>query len=147
MMHKIWLLNSCAALSGIIGALTCLAAFTAQHVSLGDRVISFAIGLVIILICIVCTQSAKKAVKKERESISSCSIATVDSKTSTASAIARGAVGDLVAGPAGAVVGAVTAQKNQKTTFLIVYKDGKQSTKTYPNKSTAYKHYMKLLTR
>ena len=66
-------------------------------------------------------------------------------KTSTSSAVTRSAVGNAVAGPIGAVVGASTAKQNRSTTFLIFYKDGKKKTRTVQNNSLEYQKYIKYL--
>lgn len=66
-------------------------------------------------------------------------------KKSTAGVAARGVVGDVVAGPVGALVGASTAKDKRSTTFLITYKDGKKLTRTVQNNSAEYRKYIKYL--
>lgn len=97
----------------------------------------------------LCVLGAKKTGDKAKENGSGVIVKTkiVDAygKTSTASAVTRGAVGNVVAGPVGAIVGASTAKSNRSTTFLIFYKDGKKRTVTVPNHSLEYQRYIKYL--
>lgn len=51
-------------------------------------------------------------------------IVSSDSKKSLGSAVVRGAVGNMVAGPIGVVAGAATAKNKGTTTFLVEKKDG-----------------------
>lgn len=74
---------------------------------------------------------------------------TVTSQVSTSSAIGRAIVGDVVAGPIGAVIGAGTARHKYKehrhTTFLVYYADGTRKVETVENGTTVYKRYIELL--
>ena len=100
-------------------------------------------------ISILCAIKAKKAADVVKKSGGDMIVKTkiVDSygKTSTASAAVRGTVGNAVAGPVGAIVGASTAKVNRSTTFLIFYKSGRKTTKTVPNNSLEYQKYIKYL--
>lgn len=97
----------------------------------------------------LCVFGAKKAGDRAKETGSGIIVKTkiVDAygKTSAASAAVRGTVGNMVAGPVGAVVGASTAKSNRSTTFLIFYKNGKKATRTVPNNSLEYQKYIKYL--
>lgn len=101
------------------------------------------------LLTVACLLGAKKAGDKAKESGDGVIVKTriVDAygKTSTASAAARGVVGNVVAGPVGAVVGASTAKSHRSTTFLIFYKNGKKATRAVPNNSLEYQKYIKYL--
>lgn len=91
----------------------------------------------------------KRSVDKGKETGSSVIVKTsiIDTygKKSAASAALRGTVGNAVAGPVGAIVGASTAKDKRSTTFLIVYKNGKSVTRTVPNNSIEYQKYVKCL--
>lgn len=107
------------------------------------------LSIVMIALTVLCLFGAKKAGENVKESGSDTIIKTkiIDAygKTSTTSAVARGAVGNAVAGPVGAIVGASTAKTNRSTTFLITYKDGKKKTRIVPNNSFEYQKYIKYL--
>lgn len=69
-------------------------------------------------------------------------------RTSTSSAIGRGVVGGMIAGPLGAVVGASTAKKKYTTreyrtvVFKVWYADGHEETKNVAQGSADYKKYI-----
>ena len=83
--------------------------------------------------------------------VDSSHTATASSKTSTASAIGRAAVGSAIAGPIGAVVGASTAKQRttvsekHTTTFMIYFSDGSRKHETVDNNSQKYELYMRKL--
>lgn len=70
-----------------------------------------------------------------------------DSRASTGSAVGRAIVGNLLAGPVGAVVGASTAKDKitRETMFMVFYTDGTREHKTVRNGSRQYEEYMKYL--
>lgn len=70
-------------------------------------------------------------------------------ETSTSSAVGRAIIGDIVAGPVGAMVGAATAKENDKSesTFIVFYKDGSSEVRTVRNHSDSYDLYMSRLER
>lgn len=74
---------------------------------------------------------------------------TATSKTKTGSAVGRAAIGGLVAGPVGALVGAGTAKQKtverHTTTFMVYYDDGSRKVETVSNGSYQYDRYMELL--
>lgn len=106
-------------------------------------------GILMIALTALCVYGVVWSINHGKETGSSVIIRTkiIDAygKTSTASAAARGAVGNIVAGPVGGIVGASTAKSKRSTTFLIVYKNGKKQTKTVPNDSLEYQKYVKYL--
>lgn len=73
------------------------------------------------------------------------------SKTSTASAVGRAIVGDMIAGPTGAFIGAATAKQNTARvndgtmTFRIYWSDGSQTTETYTKGTIMYDKLIKLV--
>jgi uncharacterized membrane protein YeaQ/YmgE (transglycosylase-associated protein family) len=83
--------------------------------------------------------------------IDSSHTATSTSRTSTSSAIGRAAVGSMIAGPVGAVVGASTAKQrhtvneHHTTTFMVYYSDGTHRHETVENNSSKYNLYMSKL--
>ena len=74
---------------------------------------------------------------------------TMTSKGSVVSSASRAAVGNLVAGPIGAVVGASTGKRtyheHKNTTFKVWYGDGSTKIKTVSNGSYDWKQYMEKL--
>lgn len=60
-------------------------------------------------------------------------------------AMNRGAIGGLLFGATGAIVGTATAQDKSYTTFLIIFNDNTRTTHTVENASTLYNHYIKYL--
>lgn len=68
-------------------------------------------------------------------------IVSQESNKSVGSTIARGAIGGLVAGPVGMLVGGMTGKNINHTTFLIVYKNGKQKIVTVEDNSDEFKKY------
>lgn len=109
----------------------------------------FFLGVFSLAITALCVWGFKRSVDKGKETGSSIIAKTriIDAygKTSTASAAARGTVGNIVAGPVGAIVGASTAKSKRSTTFLVIYKNGKKITRTVPNNSLEYQKYIKYL--
>lgn len=73
------------------------------------------------------------------------------SKTSTASAVGRAFVGDMLAGPTGAFIGAATAKQTPKKfsegtmTFRITWSDGSQTTETVSKDSIRYKNLIEMV--
>lgn len=73
------------------------------------------------------------------------------SKTSTASAVGRAVVGDMLAGPTGAFIGVATAKQkpvkvNDGTmTFRVNWSDGSQTTETYSKGTPMYEKLIKLV--
>lgn len=73
------------------------------------------------------------------------------SKTSTASAVGRAFVGDMLAGPTGAIIGAATAKQNPQKfsegtmTFRITWSDGSQTTETVSKDSYTYKKLIEMV--
>lgn len=126
----------------LLAAIGCaVGAINNADYSAGKKALSFVFAVVFLLIGAIPVLYRQKYWK----SISSVKIVSVDEKTSAGSAIARGVVGEMVGGTAGAVVGASTAKKDKKTTFLITFQNGKQKTKVVPNDALDYKRYMKLI--
>ena len=74
---------------------------------------------------------------------------TATSRVKTGSAVGRAAVGGMIAGPIGAMVGASTAKhkttEHHTTTFMVYYDDGTRKVETVSNGSHQYDKYMKLL--
>lgn len=109
----------------------------------------FLLGIFSFAITALCIWGFKRSVDKGKETGSSVIVKTriIDAygKKSTASAAMRGTVGNVVAGPVGAIVGASTAKENRSTTFLVIYKNGKKVTRTVPNNSLEYQKYVKYL--
>ena len=104
------------------------------------------VSIAIVALCIFGAVKAGGSIKESGgDTIVKTRIIDAYGKTSTASAVTRGAVGNAVAGPVGAIVGASTAKSNRSTTFLIFYKDGKKKTRTVPNNSFEYQKYIKYL--
>ena len=107
------------------------------------------LGLFSFAITALCILGIKRSIDKGTETGSSVIAKTkiIDAygRTSTSSAAARGAVGNLVAGPVGGIVGASTATSKRSTTFLIIYKNGRKQTRTVPNGSFEYQKYVKYL--
>ena len=60
----------------------------------------------------------------------------------TGSAVGRAVVGDFVAGPVGAIVGASTSKKKTTTRFLLIYADNFRQTVDVADGSCEYKEYM-----
>ena len=114
--------------------------------SIPELLITFVVMAVLTALCVL---GAKKTGDTAKENGSGVIVKTkiIDAfgKTSVSSAVARGAVGNMVAGTAGAVIGASTAKNNRSTTFLIFYKSGKKATRTVPNDSLEYRKYIKYL--
>ena len=79
----------------------------------------------------------KKAVKAE--------IVDRYSKKSTGSGVARGVVGNAIAGPAGMVAGAALAKNKQMVTFLVTYDDGSTQEVEAKKGSVTYRTYEPLL--
>ena len=68
-----------------------------------------------------------------------------DSKRSATSSAARGLVGAAVLGPVGALAGGVSGKNKNKTTFQVIYKNGRQKTVTVKNNSAEFKKLCKYL--
>ena len=78
-------------------------------------------GVLLLVVAYLLFKSAKKAEEKAQESgnvIVKTKIVDAYGKTSTASAATRGVVGNAVAGPVGAIVGATTAKSNRAQQFF-----------------------------
>lgn len=107
------------------------------------------LGVFSFAITALCIWGIKRSVAGDKETgrgvILKTKIIDAYGKTSTASAAARGAVGNIVAGPVGGIVGASTAKSKRSTTFLVIYKDGNKQTRTVPNGSFEYQQYIKYL--
>lgn len=119
----------------------------------------FLVGLGMIALLIVCLIAMNK--RKQAEYIPPVrkpqviktrfidSSHTATSKTKTSSAVGRAAVGGLIAGPVGALVGAGTAKQktveHHTTTFMVYYDDGSKKVETVSNGSYQYDRYMQLL--
>lgn len=113
------------------------------------------LGAIAVLICI-----AVVYFKRSRNSLPKyCPVAvrtkfidsshTATSQTKAGSVVGRAAVGSLIAGPVGALVGAGTAKhrivEHHTTTFMVYYDDGSRKAETVSNGSYQYKQYMELL--
>lgn len=115
--------------------------------------ISLAVIFVMVCIAVVCFKRSKYSPPKYRpvavktKFIDSSHTAT--SQIKTGSAVGRAAVGGLIAGPVGALVGAGTAKQktveHHTTTFMVYYDDGSRKAETVSNGSYQYKRYMELL--
>lgn len=68
-----------------------------------------------------------------------------DSRKSATSSVSRGIVGGLLFGGLGALGGALSAKNKNKTTFLIVYENGKRETKEVKNNSPDYNKFINYL--
>lgn len=68
-----------------------------------------------------------------------------DSRKSATSGITRGILGGFFLGPIGALGGALSAKNKQMTTFLIIYKDGTQETRTVKVNGLEFDEYVKYL--
>lgn len=73
----------------------------------------------------------------------------VYTQKSTASVITRAAIGGMIGGEAGAMLGASTARNKHtqigRTTFMVYYDNGVQQAETVQNDTYVYKKYMSLL--
>lgn len=123
----------------LIGAATIAGAINVWNDPGKRGPLALLIGAAILAVAIILIISGRKIYKAHWAGIASVKIVDVDSKTSAGSALARGAVGDLIGGPVGAVVGASTAKQKKSTTFLITYTDGRRETRTVPNTHSDYK--------
>lgn len=72
-------------------------------------------------------------------------IVSQEDKRSLGSAVVRGAVGGVVAGPVGAAAGAVTAKGRGTTTFLVVTRPQKKNIVTVKNNGTAFNMFCRHL--
>lgn len=83
--------------------------------------------------------------------IDSSHTATAISKVNTGSAVSRGVVGGMIAGPVGAIVGASTAKQDTEveehhtTTFMVYYSNGTRRADTVENGTELYNIYMNKL--
>jgi len=66
-----------------------------------------------------------------------------DSKMKTSSSVGRAVVGDLVAGPVGAFVGASTGKKKGYTKFLVEYLDGHKEMEEVKDNSDRFQELIK----
>lgn len=93
---------------------------------------------------------AKQSVMKTKI-IDTSHTATSTAKVNTSSAIGRGVVGGMLAGPAGAIIGASTAKQDTKvkehhsTTFMVYYSNGTRKHETVENGTELYNIYMSKL--
>ena len=134
-------------ISAIGGVYCIIGAFVTKQSPL-NLLLCVIMGVLLLVVAYLLFKSAKKAEEKAQESgnvIVKTKIVDAYGKTSTASAATRGVVGNAVAGPVGAIVGATTAKSNRSTTFVIFYKNGKKKTRTVPNNSFEYQKYIKYL--
>lgn len=73
------------------------------------------------------------------------------SRTSTTSAVGRAIVGDMLAGPTGAFIGAATAKQTPQRfsegtmTFRITWSDGSQTTETVSKDSPQYRNLIEMV--
>ena len=72
-------------------------------------------------------------------------IVSQEDKRSLGSAVVRGAVGGVVAGPVGAAAGVVTAKGRGTTTFLVVTRPQEKNIVTVKNNGTAFNMFCKHL--
>lgn len=72
-------------------------------------------------------------------------IVSQEDRRSLGSAVVRGAVGGVVAGPVGAAAGAVTAKGRGTTTFLVVTRPQEKNIVTVKNNGTAFNMFCKHL--
>lgn len=72
-------------------------------------------------------------------------IVSQDSTKSATSIAGRGIIGEALLGPVGLLAGGLSAKSNNRTTFQIIYNNGKQETKTVDNDSSEFKEYCKYL--
>ena len=82
---------------------------------------------------------------KPSKAIQKTVIVNSDSRKSATSGIARGMLGGFVLGPIGALGGVLSAKNKQTTTFLIIYKDGTQETRTVKVDGLEFNEYVKYL--
>lgn len=82
---------------------------------------------------------------KPSKAIQKTMIVNSDSRKSATSGIARGMLGGFIFGPIGALGGVLSAKNKQTTTFLIVYKDGTQETRTVEVDGLEFNEYIKYL--
>lgn len=95
----------------------------------------------------------KNILKEERERVVKTQIvdsaSNATSKVNTGDAVKRAVVGGVLFGETGAVVGAVTAQRdikeNRRVTFLVYYKDGYKNLRTVDYGSELYQLFMSRL--
>lgn len=124
-----------------------------------------AVGIVaIIIVCIALSAGGPtkryrmEPPRQERNERTIVSVRILDSsgpvygsKTSTASAVGRAFVGDMLAGPTGAIIGATTAKQNPQKfsegtmTFRITWSDGSQTTETVSKDSYTYKKLIEMV--
>lgn len=130
-----------------------------------SEIITVIVAVIVIVILFVVGFAILFAVEKHKKAayaalsasvvktkfIDSSHTATSTSRTSTSSAIGRAAVGSMIAGPVGAVVGASTAKQrhtvneHHTTTFMVYYSDGTHRHETVENNSSKYNLYMSKL--
>ncbi len=72
-------------------------------------------------------------------------ILNTDSTKSASSSISRGVIGGAIFGVGGAVGGALSGKNINKTTFLLIYKDGHRETQEVENGSDLYNCYIQYL--
>lgn len=95
-------------------------------------------------------ETARQTVVKTKF-IDSSHTVTQTATPKTGSAIGRAVVGDTVAGPVGAIVGAstakqkVTTEEKHETTFMVWYSDGTRKHETVANGTELYNFYMDML--
>lgn len=90
------------------------------------------------------SRQGKRAYAKADRTIESVIVAGQESRTSTGSAVARGAVGGALLGPVG-LLAAAGAKKNTDVTLVIRYQSGRAVTKTVKLKSKDFKRYSKYI--
>ena len=67
-----------------------------------------------------------------------------ESKKSATSSVARGIVGGALVGPAGMIAGGISGKNKNKTTFQIIYENGKQRTVTVKIIVLSLKNYVSI---
>lgn len=139
------------AIFGFVFGLTGISCF--YNLAIGHHpsppLVLFLLGVFSFAITALCIWGIKRSAAGDKETgrgvILKTKIIDTYGKTSTVSAATRGAVGNIVAGPVGGIVGASTAKSKRSTTFLIIYKDGTKQARTVPNGSFEYQQYIKYL--
>jgi|GEM_PF-5124762 len=96
------------------------------------------IGLILFKLSVSVFKYGAIVSKKYFNSIQYAQIIDAQDKVIAGSQITRAVVGDFVAGPVGAIIGASTAKTNKYTIFLLTRKDGAKSKKKVLTDSVMY---------
>ena len=104
-------------------------------------------GIFIIVVFIGMAVNKQEQINASQPKAVRAQILDKNDKHTKGHAITRGVVGNAVAGPVGAVVGAISAKGNDYTEviFRIWWSDGKQTIETCRTSDPKYKEYLSLI--